>query len=1280
MINETVHGYKLKTASYVLIFLICVICFPKTGQAIGVNLEGITTFDGIPAGVIRDIEVSGRVVYVAAENGVFEVIGRESKRLNYNISNHSTGIISDIHLSDASLWVVEYGVGVFEINLRTKEAKQLFTDEEWSRSVWAMAMTPINFYFSAIDDVIQVNRELGHSTKLSFQLTTLNLNGVYSLFAEKDKVFIASDKGYFSILETSGVLEENLLSDKLPLLSSVTFIKVIDKELYIGGPEGLYILGSKKRYVSTEGVSGTYINDVIKTADNNIWVSDGRLLILQGRELVAPPFMNPVLTSEAIRTITKIAVGPYDSLLIASSQLGLISLPETMLSTNLVSLNGSALRENIQKSAIDKAETLVRIESGLFNLNENNGELIRKGIEQGNVSHCVSRQEEVFARLVELSPSELCSRKFIHSVEIDNNTFYFYFDDGSSASYYYIVNGTIKDTINAPRKIVYSTLLSGGELAAFDVFDNVHFQLSKFSWRTINSQEGSWFGLQCLVEYKNVYLLCTSGAGLQEIDKKSGSVKVSTVQGLSELRFIRGAMISESGNLWVASNMGLFIKPRSSESASKVGLRFGLFDSDFEYRSFEELRTKVLVKGDKYSYLLDEKELIQSLKSLPREVETTVLTHVKWNDEKGRNELHFPEHLNFKFDSGFKEISFNFVDSDVYSKSEGIEFKLDDNAWFSHNKTSMSLTLGDLDFGSHTLNVISSHNRNTQNGLTIKFDIAPPLWASKWGIILYLSIGILFFYLWKVGIASKLYKKFKNTSLYAHLTRYEITDGHSKFEKMLRSKERFINQITSELRTPIQVINGSLEKIPDSDKGTRKELVSIQDNVKRVEKLINQMSQDVPTAFNIEDYYKSYSSENIRLIVLSLEPLAKQKRQNLEVRIKVKKDVSLISESLEKILSNLVQNAIKFTPELGTIKVSAIQDSKVLKITVSDDGEGIEENLQNKVFERFARGNNKLDGNGVGLATVKTLVELNQGEIALQSQKGVGTKITVTLPVDDIAFVNSQAENYSLANAKTNKKSLLIVDDSREFRSYLFDLFSGKYRCLVARNGVQALDVMLHYLVDLVITDQMMHEMDGLSLTKAIRQNPSYSNIPILMLTAETGAELEKAALEEKVDYFLAKPASNEETILRVEHLLSVRESKEKEDDESALPVFKFGCLTIPEFDNEKDMAFYLSFIAVLEKNYHDEAFNREQASSQLLISPRSLNRRMSELFEYNFSEFLSRFRIEKSIPLLLEGNSILDTCLDVGFGTAAYFSTSFKKVMHLPPKKYIEQYSKTVA
>jgi CheY-like chemotaxis protein/AraC-like DNA-binding protein len=1280
MFTETVYQFRLKIHACVSILLFCLLIIPKLSQAIGINLEGVTSFDGIPSGVIRDLEVSDKVVYVAAENGVFEVIGNESEKLEFNTFDQATGIISDIHMNDSDLWIVEYGVGVFKVNLKTKKSQKIFSERDWSSSVWSMAMTPTHLYFSLIDDVIKVDRKTGRSTSINSQLKTFKLNSVYSLFANNSDVYIASDKGYISIEGTQNSPQEFKLGDTLPLLSSATLIKVIDNELYIGGIEGLYILGRKERYIPTEGISGTFIHDVVKDDDGKIWVSDGRLLMLEGEKFSAPSFMNPILTSESIRSITKIAIGPFNSILIASSQLGLISLPKTKVVTNLVSFKGSVLRENIQKTSTNETETVVRTENGLFTLNERNGELVNKFSEKKDTNFCTSREEKIFLQLKELSPSLLCKSSFAHSIIESKNAFYFYFDDGEEANYYYVVDNTIQDIIKAPKRVVYSVLLSGGELAAFDEFDDVHFQLSKFNWRTITAEEGHWFGLQCLIELEEQYLLCTSGAGLKEIDKKSGSVSTSAISGLESLRFIRGAMVTEENHLWIASNMGLFIKPHHSESASKVGIQFGLFDTDFEYKSFEQLNEKVLVKGDKYSYLLDEKKLIESLNTFSAMDVSTVLSYVQWSDGEGQHIVYFPESFDFKFDRSFKEVTFNFVVSDFYNKSRGIEFKLDDDAWVFHNKPAMNLTLSDMNTGTHTLKVSIPTDKEPSKELTIHFQIEPPIWTSYIGYTIYLVTLAVVLCLWRVGVLSKLYEKFKTTKAYNHLTRYEITDGQSKFEKMLRSKERFINEITHELRTPIQLINGSLENMSHTSNLASKELICVQDNMKRVEQLVNQMSQDVPKASAAADYYRTYSPDNIKFIALSLEPLAKQKRQSLEVRIKGKKEISLINDSLEKILANLIQNAIRFTPELGTIKVVATQDSKMLKIVVSDDGEGIEDRLQNKIFERFTKGSGKHEGLGIGLAMVKTLVELNQGEIALESQKGVGTKVTVTLPIDDIEYVNSHAEKLSPANAKSNKKSILIVDDSREFRSYLFDMFSSKYRCLVARNGVQALDVMQHYLVDLVITDQMMHEMDGLSLTKAIRSNTSYANIPILMLTAETGAELEKSALEEKVDYFLAKPASNEEITLRVEHLLSVREAKEREEEESEEPAFKFGCLKIPEFDNEKDMAFYLNFIAVLEKNYHNESFNRDQAASQLLISPRSLNRRMSELFDYNFSEFLSRFRIEKSIPLLLEGNSILDTCLDVGFGTAAYFSTSFKKVMNLPPKKFVEQYNKTVA
>ncbi|MCZ8531411.1 hybrid sensor histidine kinase/response regulator transcription factor [Alteromonas sp. PRIM-21] len=1289
---ETKVGLVKKFAIIGAILMLFCLTFSQNVSAFGVTLDGKTKFAGIPAGIIRDIEVVGDAVYIASENGLFRYLGGRSEKLEYNIDSNERGTISDLFFDkENTLWIVEFGVGVFKYRTDTGAAEKFRSEDKWPRYAWKIGVLEQYTVVSLITGILVVDKETGELQKWASNVAPGHVNNVLSLAVSVDgAVYLGAESGLVKIdpeKETSEVISvDTFLTD----LSSVEAVSIYGEILYVGGSEGIYAYdtsNNNKSFFPLESPDYSIgpVSDIFVSSSRRIYVTAGGLYELNNGKINKPDFMAPLITSDGIRSIVKIAELPSGELLLASSQLGLISITQSHEAINLLHKGEQVLRQNIKSFGFsDEFGYGVSTQKQDYLINVETGELKPFSFWKGN--RCI---DENLSKYAELSKSNIlnddyCSSKFSHAIQQSDSLLYFYHDEGNKAFYSILEDGVIADKIPAPRQMLYSFLTTSGEIAGFDSDSNFHIQMSKFNWKSISPDDGKWVGLTCLIEMDEVFLLCTSGQGIKSINKGSGEISNSDLLAGTGARFIRGALHSENNHLWFLTNMGLFVVDSANDLIS-FNESDGVFDTDFEYRGIHQFGERLIILGDKYSYLVNEEKAITAMKAKESLKSNVVFTRAEWTDSEMRTHNFYSQPTSFQnpltLESDFDKLSLDFRTSSFSNyDNEKLEFRIlgMDDEWKLHPLSQAFLTMADLESGHYEFQARVSGDGNPITSLT--FEVERPIYFQKYALGVYFLLALSFLIAYKLKYLTAFWSYFKTTNLYAHLTRYEITDGHSKFEKMLRSKERFINQITSELRTPIQVINGSLEKISDADKDTRKELVCIQDNVKRVEQLIHQMSQDVPTAFKAEDYYKSYSPENIRFIVLSLEPLAKQKRQNLEVRIKVKKSVSLISESLEKIMANLVQNAIKFTPELGTIKVSAIQDSKALKIIVNDDGEGIEENLQSKVFERFARGNTKLDGNGVGLATVKTLVELNQGEVTLQSQKGVGTKVTVTLPVDDIAFVNSQAEDLSPANAKTNKKSLLIVDDSREFRSYLFDLFSGKYRCLVARNGVQALDVMQHYLVDLVITDQMMHEMDGLGLTKAIRQNPSYANIPILMLTAETGAELEKAALEEKVDYFLAKPASNEEIILRAEHLLSVREAKEKEEDESALPVFKFGCLIIPEFDNEKDMAFYLNFIAVLEKNYQDEAFNRDQAASQLLISPRSLNRRMSELFDYNFSEFLSRFRIEKSIPLLLEGNSILDTCLDVGFGTAAYFSTSFKKVMHLPPKKYIEQYSKTVA
>ncbi|APE00644.1 hybrid sensor histidine kinase/response regulator [Alteromonas mediterranea] len=1289
---ETTLKYCAKYLGLGAILVIFCLFFSNTSHALEVSLNGKTKFAGISAGIIRDVEVVGDSVYIASENGVFKYLGGQSEKVAYSSSPEMHGTISDLFFDGKeTLWIVEFGVGVHKYNLETGASEMFSKNTKWPKYAWKIAALEHFLVVSLIQGVIIVEKSTGVVQDWASNIGVGHVDKVLSIAVHKNEiVYLTSEEGLIVVTPEKTAIELVNLAKTLPLLSKIHSVAVSENNVYIGGKEGVYLWDTftgEFSFYSFKELSDSVgpVSDIYVSREGRIFIAAGGLYEIVKAEIRKPAFMSPLITSEGIKSIVKLTEISSGELLLASSQLGLISITPSHEAINLIHANDQVLRKNIKTFGVsEEFGYAVKTKDKSYLINLENGELTPSDFWQGN--QCIDKNLKIVNKTYSKSIANYayCDSPFSHSINNSDSSYYAYHDDGEQGFYDLIVNDVIVDKIPAPRQMLFSLSTSSGEIAGFDTKSNFHIQMSKFHWKTISPDEGHWVGLTCLIELEEVFLVCTSGQGVKSISKRNGNIKQSKFHFENEARFIRGGQLTSNKNLWFLTNMGLYAFT-PGEQVFLFDESDGFFDTDFEYRGIRELGDRLIILGDKYSYVVDEIKAIEAMKVKQDIKSKVIFTRVEWVDSEMTPRSLSPssllENSPIKLENSFNELSLDFrTNSYSAHETQELEFRIlgIEDEWKVHPMPQAFLTVSDLNAGHYEFQARVKGEESPVSSLL--FEVALPLYLQSYALLCYLLITLCIFILYRVGYLTILWGQFKTTTLYTLLTRYEITDGHSKFEKMLRSKERFINEITHELRTPIQVINGSLEKISDTDMGTRKELVCVQDNMKRVEQLINQMNHDVPTALSIEDYYKSYSLEKIRFIVLSLEPLAKQKRQNLEVRIKGKKEVLLISDSLEKILANLVQNAVKFTPELGTIKVSAVQDSKVLKITVSDDGEGIEDNLQSKVFERFARGNTEIEGNGVGLTMVKTLVELNQGEVTLQSQKGVGTRITVTLPIDDIAFLNSHAENLSPTNAETSKKSLLIVDDSREFRSYLFELFSPKYRCLVARNGTQALDVMQHYLVDVVITDQMMHEMDGLSLTKAIRSNASYANIPILMLTAKTGAELEKSALEEKVDYFLAKPASNEEIMLRVEHLLAVREAKEQGEEGRDQPVFKFGCLKIREFDNEKDMAFYLNFIAVLEKNYHDESFNRDQAATALLISPRSLNRRMSELFDYNFSEFLSRFRVEKSIPLLLEGKSILDTCLDVGFGTAAYFSTSFKKIMHLPPKKFVEQYNKTVA
>ena len=1270
-------GFRVGTVS-ILVFSIPLSLF--IDDAYAESLEGRTVFAGTPAGVIRDVEVNQDKVYIAAENGVFEIAGALTQQLQFNVNGTETGIISDIYLDGKSLWIIEYGVGVFKLNLQTRKAEKVFSEYGWSKSVWSLSITDTHIAFSIINNIIVIDKETNTPSPVNRQINAITVQDAYSIDASSgDEFIIATRDSFVTISPLSNRVKRDVLSEDLPALSYATFVREIDGNIYLGGDGGFYIIESEisnSRFVQVKRDTLQNIEFINKSKEGELWVSDGTLWQFKAGVLERPQFMNPLVGSESINTIVKVVDGPQGSLIIASSQLGLLTLSDSQRAINLVSFNSISLRDNIRDVFVDSKQVLVKTSNGVFELDKQSGEMTKivgsSQYEEGSLSY----EERVFSHSLSASRESFCSSSYRHVVRVNETQHYIYYDDGNNAHYYAVSSNEIVDKFDAPRFLVSSSLLSSGELAAFDAFDNIHFQLSKFSWRKIKPEEARWQGIQCLLEQVDFFILCTSGAGLKLISKKSG--EISNFDDLDDfgLRFIRGGVVSTAGNLWIATNMGLFVHPSDGSEPIKLTKTEGIFDIDFEYKGVVDLGERLLILGDKYSYVIDEKPFLKQLHQKDLSNANVIVTHVKWSNGENSHTIYFPEKHSFKFPNSFSNASIGFVsDSFLYNEAHTLEYRFDRDGgdWVAHAEADMVISLSDLSFGNHFVQVRVKSPNSLTGITTLQFNIAPPIWLSPFALLLYAILLMLLFISWRVGYLKPMIDNWKSTPLYRQLTRYEITDGESKFEKMLKSKERHISEITHELKTPIQIIQGTLSKVNEKTTESDGVLKSIQLNMKRVEQLVDQMQKDSPRASAVSDYFTNYTTEKMAHIVNALEPLAKAKRQNLEMRVKGDGTVSLINDSLEKIVVNLVENAIKYTPELGTIKVVFAIEAKIFKLTVTDNGSGIAKEEHDRVFERFVRLSSDEKGDGLGLSIVKNLVELNQGEILLDSKQGGGTKISTVFPIDDTEYINAQLSKKHVTEWQGDRKTLLIVDDSREFRTYLFNLLSPKYRCLVAKNGKQALEVLRSHLVSLVICDQMMGKFDGLSLSKEIREHDSLGGTPILMLTASSNAAIEQAALEIKVDYYLMKPSSNQEIEMRVEHLILLRDTNVKPDGNVTTEPFKYGCLNIPEFKTEKDMAFYLNFIAVLENHYQDEEFDRERAAQALLISPRSLNRRMAELFDYNFSEFLSRYRIEKSIPILLEGSSILNACLDVGFATSAYFSTTFKKIMGVPPKKFVE-------
>lgn len=415
------------------------------------------------------------------------------------------------------------------------------------------------------------------------------------------------------------------------------------------------------------------------------------------------------------------------------------------------------------------------------------------------------------------------------------------------------------------------------------------------------------------------------------------------------------------------------------------------------------------------------------------------------------------------------------------------------------------------------------------------------------------------------------------------------------------------------------------------------------------------------------------------------------------------------TDKVEKMLYNLLNNAVKYTEQGGKISLNVSITGQQATIIVSDTGIGISKDKMKHLFNRFLDGDYRqmnTIGTGIGLSLVNDLVKLHHGKITCNSEEGKGTTFTITLPVskesyseaemlkqeltkaaDNILMPNAsksdEAMATSLANTLLNKEeqmdnndeqsnkeyTILLVEDNQELLLLMNSLLSTHYNVLTATNGEKAQKIIQKSSLDVVVTDVMMPVMDGIELTKWIKESENYSQLPVVMLTAKTQEDDRTEAYRVGADAYITKPFNLEILQLRIDNIIANRQRIRQ----------KFQSQTDFEVEDQHysnpDELFIKSLIEKVNEHIMDSDYGREQLAADLCISSSTLYNKLRSITGQNITSFITSIRMKEACRIIRKNPNIRinELCYDVGFSTPRYFSQCFKKEFGMGVKEYAD-------
>lgn len=595
-----------------------------------------------------------------------------------------------------------------------------------------------------------------------------------------------------------------------------------------------------------------------------------------------------------------------------------------------------------------------------------------------------------------------------------------------------------------------------------------------------------------------------------------------------------------------------------------------------------------------------------------------------------------------------------------------------------------STTYTNLPPGTYTFRVKASNNDNIWNeeGTSIRIIVHPPFYFS-----LPFKIGYFLLFVFAIGLLLR-YVVRRSEKKHAKA----IDELNSKKEKEIHeAKINFFTMIAHEIRTPVSLIIGPLEKVMQSThipSNERQELEIIDRNSQRLLYLVNQLLDF--RKVEQKEMRMRFTSQSIRELMESVcerfSPTLHQKGVSFSV-VYPDKDfhADVDKEAITKVLSNLLTNANKYTQNMIEVRFEALPEQQLFSIQVKDNGKGMNKEELGKIFKPFYQASENKPGTGIGLSIVKGIVEAHNGKVEVTSQPGVGSVFSITLPQKQEKQANENGEILSAGplpediipeqhDATPQAKVLpimLIVDDNEDMLHFLSSHFQNNYTIVTASDGTEALHKLKEQEVSLIISDWMMPHMNGIDLCKAVRSNQMTSHIPFILLTAKTGTDAKITSMNCGADAYIEKPFSLQYLEACIKNLLELRLQLRQKF--SQMPTVSINSIAA----NQTDKVFLEKMNHLIEENLNNDQLSVDFLAEKLCISRSGLFVKIKGLANTTPNEMIQIIRLKKAASLLLENQyRINEVSYMVGFNNPSYFSKCFQKQFGMKPGEYIASHT----